>query len=74
MFKEAKALAKKMGISRNQLFSRAVVDFVRQAEKRELLERLNAAHADGLDGDEKELFERMRVYQGRLLNRLEGEW
>jgi len=32
LFKEAEALAEKMGISRSQLFSRAVEEFVRERE------------------------------------------
>jgi metal-responsive CopG/Arc/MetJ family transcriptional regulator len=74
LFKEAEALARKMGVSRSQLFARAVEDFIRQRENEELLERLNAAHADGPDEEEREYMERMRVYQGRLINRLEGEY
>ncbi len=74
LFREAEAWAGKLNISRSQLFARAVEDFVRQRENEELLERLNAAHADGLDEEEKEFLEHMRVYQGRLIHRLEGEY
>jgi hypothetical protein len=74
LFREAEVWAGKLGISRSRLFARAVKDFVRQRENEELLERLNEAHADGLDEDEKEFLERMRVYQGRLIDRLEGKY
>ncbi len=54
LFKEAETWAAKMGISRSQLFARAVADFVRQRENEELLEQLNAAHADGPNEEDKE--------------------
>jgi hypothetical protein len=56
------------------LFARAVEEYVRRHENEELLRRLNEACADGLDDEEKEYLERMRVYQGRLIDRLEGEY
>ena len=74
LFREAETWAGKLGVSRSQLFARAVEEYIRQRENEELLERLNAAHADGLDEDEKEFLEQMRVYHGRLMKRLEGEY
>ena len=62
LFREAEALAGKLGISRSQLFARAIEEFIRERENRELLERINAAYADGLDEEEKELLERYRDY------------
>lgn len=74
LFREAELWAGKLGVSRSQLFAKAVEEYIHQRENEELLERLNEAHADGLDEDEKEFLERMRVYQGRLIDRLEGEY
>jgi metal-responsive CopG/Arc/MetJ family transcriptional regulator len=74
LFREAEDWAGKLGVSRSQLFARAVEEYVRRHENEELLRRLNEAHADGLDDEEKEYLERMRVYQGRLIDRLEGEY
>ena len=74
LFREAEEWAGKLGVSRSQLFARAVGEYVRRRENEELLARLNEAHADGLDDEEKEHLERMRIYQGRLINRLEGEY
>ena len=74
LFREAEAWAGKLKISRSQLFARAGEQYVRDKENEELLERLNEALADGLDEDEKEFLERMRVYQGRLIDRLEGKY
>lgn len=74
LFREAEEWAGKLGISRSQFYAKAVEEYVRGRENEELLRRLNEAHADGLDEEEKEYLERMRVYQGRLINRLEGEY
>jgi antitoxin MazE6 len=74
LFKEAEALAEKLGTSRSRLFSRAVEDFVRQRENEELLERLNAAHADGLGEEEQEHLDRIWAYQRRLLEETGNEW
>jgi metal-responsive CopG/Arc/MetJ family transcriptional regulator len=71
LFEEVEALARKMGISRSQLFAKAVEDFIRRRENEELLERLNAAHADGLDKEEREYMERMREYRAWMLEREE---
>ncbi len=49
LFDEAGARAKKLGISHSELFVRAVEEFVQLRENEELLERLNAAHADEKD-------------------------
>ena len=62
LFKEAEALAEKMGVSRSQLFSRAVEEYVRQRENEELLRRLNEAHARGLDKEDRELLARYKEY------------
>ncbi len=74
LFREAEAWAGKLGISRSQLFARAVAEYVRRRENEELLERLNEVHADGLDEDEKEFLERTMVYHGRLLEETGNEW
>lgn len=74
LFREAEEWAEKLGVSRSQLFANAVAEYVRERENEELLRRLNETHADGLDDEEKEYLERMRVYQGRLIDRLEGEY
>lgn len=74
LFREAEEWAGKLGVSRSQLFARAVAEYVRQRENEELLARLNEAHADGLDPEEEELLERMRIYHGRLLDETGNEW
>jgi metal-responsive CopG/Arc/MetJ family transcriptional regulator len=74
LFEEAEALAEKLDISRSQLFSRVVEDFVRQRENEELLERLNAAHADSLDEEEQEHLDCMWANQRRRLEKTGNEW
>ncbi len=74
LFREAEDWAGKLGISRSQLFARAVAEYVRQRENEELLERLNEAHADGLDEEEQEHLDRMWAYQAWLLDETGNEW
>jgi metal-responsive CopG/Arc/MetJ family transcriptional regulator len=74
LFREAEEWAGKLGVSRSQLFARAVEEYVRRLENEELVQRLNEAHADGLDDEEKEHLERMWVYHTRLLEETGNEW
>ena len=74
LFKEAEAWATKLGISRSELFSRAVAEYTRRRENEDLLQKLNAAHTDGLDEEEQEHLDRMWAYQGRLLEETGNEW
>lgn len=74
LFREAEEWAGKLGVSRSQLFARAVEEYVRKRENEELLRRLNEAHADGLDDYEKEHLERMWAHQARLLEETGNEW
>ena len=74
LFREAEDWAGKLGISRSQLFARAVAEYVRQRENEELLRKLNEAHADGLDAEEQEHLDRMWAYQARLLDETGNEW
>lgn len=52
LFDEAGVWAGKLGISRGQLFVEAVEEFIRLRENEELLEKINAAHADEPDEEE----------------------
>ncbi len=70
LFREAEEWAGKLGISRSQLFARAVAEYVRQRENEELLRRLNEAHAGGLDEEDEEA---LRHMQALHLQMLEGE-
>jgi metal-responsive CopG/Arc/MetJ family transcriptional regulator len=74
LFREAEEWAGKLGVSRSQLFARAVEEYVRRHENEELVRRLDEAHADGLDDEEREHLERMWVDHARLLEETGNEW
>jgi antitoxin MazE6 len=74
LFQEAEEWAGKLGISRSRLFARAVEEYVRRQETEELVRRLDEAHADGLDDEEREHLERMWVHHTRLLEETGNEW
>jgi hypothetical protein len=73
LFEEAEAWAGKLGISRSELYSRAVADFVRQRENEELLEKLNESHAEGPDEDHKEALKHGQALFLRMLEKEERE-
>ena len=74
LFREAEEWAGKLGVSRSQLFARAVEEYIRRRENEELVRRLNEAHAGGLSDEEKEHLERMWVHHARLLEDTGNEW
>ncbi len=74
LFEKAEERASKMGVSRSELFSRAVEKLVRDEESREIFETLNESHADGLDEEEREYLSRMKAYHARLLDETGNEW
>jgi metal-responsive CopG/Arc/MetJ family transcriptional regulator len=71
LFKKADALARRLNISRSQLFSLAVEQFIRQHENRQLFEQINIAYDDVPDMEERERLLRLKTKQRRLV---EGEW
>ncbi len=73
LFEEAEAWAGKLGISRSELYSRAVADFVWQRENEELLERLNESHGEGPDEEDKEALSHGQALFLRMLEKEERE-
>lgn len=71
LFQEAEEWAGKLGVSRSQLFARAVEEYVRRRENEELLARLNEAHADG--PDEEEALRHGQALHLEMLRRAERE-
>ncbi len=71
LFREAEEWAGKLGVSRSQLYAKAVSEYIRERENEELLKRLNEAHADGPDEEEREYIARMSRYRAGLLEREE---
>lgn len=71
LFEQVDALAHEMKVSRSRLFVMALEDFVRRYQNQRLLEKINAAYKDLVDGDEQK-----RLRKTRRLHRkvVEGEW
>jgi len=71
VFRKAEALTGKLAVSRSQLFTMALEDFVKQHENRQMLARINAAH-DGLANADEQAYQiRMGKHHRRMV---EGEW
>lgn len=73
LFREAEEWAGKLGVSRSQLYARAVEEYVRQRENEELLRRLNEAHADGPDEEDEEALRHGQALHLEMLRRAERE-
>jgi len=71
LFERAERLSRVMGISRSQLYAKAVGDFVRRHEGPAVLGKLNQVYAEAPDGDEKDVCQRARA---RIRKHLEGRW
>jgi len=71
LFERADALARQLHLSRSQLFSRALDDFLKRHESRMLLEAINRSLEGEPETDETERLRRMRDVQRR---RVEGQW
>jgi len=66
LLEQVDPLAKEMNISRNHLFELALQHYLSQHENKLLLEKINAAYADGSDSEEQELvhrFSHMKKYE-----------
>jgi metal-responsive CopG/Arc/MetJ family transcriptional regulator len=71
LFERADALARQLHLSRSQLFSRALDEFLERHESRMLLEAVNRA----LEGEpEPAEAERLRQMRGIQRRRVEGQW
>ena len=73
LFREAEDWAGKLGVSRSQLFARAVEEYVRRHENEELLRRLNEAHAGGPDEEDEEALKHGQTLHAEMLRRAERE-
>ena len=68
----ADALARELGITRSDLYSRALAQFIEQRENERLLDKLNEAHSsEDQDEEEKEFLEWSKDYSRR---RFGDEW
>lgn len=73
LFREAERWAGKLGVSRSQLYAKAVEEYVRGRENEELLSRLNEAHADGLGEEDEEALRHGQALHADMLRRAERE-
>ncbi|MES1240592.1 MAG: CopG family transcriptional regulator [Acidobacteriota bacterium] len=71
LFERADALARQLHLSRSQLFSRALGEFLDRHESRLLLEAINRSLDEEPDPGEAERRQRMRGIQRK---RVEGQW
>ncbi len=73
LFREAEAAARRLKVSRSQLFARALRDFLERRENRRLFKQLNEAYAAAAEPTEHERKATvgMRRHQRRLV---EGSW
>jgi metal-responsive CopG/Arc/MetJ family transcriptional regulator len=47
IFKEAERAAKKLGVSRSELYAKAVLNFVERYRREDLTEKLNEVYSEG---------------------------
>ena len=71
LFEQAEDLARKLKVSRSRLFARALEDYIRRQQNRELLTQINAAYADEPDAAEHTLRRKARRTHRKMV---EGEW
>ncbi len=70
LFREVDVLAHKMHISRSDLFTKAVEDFIKRQQNVEILHRLNKVY-DEPDEKERKWHSQTKARHRRLV---EGEW
>lgn len=68
LFTKADAVAHEMGVSRSEVFARALEEYLRRRESRELLARVNEALENDAQEDERETGRRMRRFQRKALD------
>jgi metal-responsive CopG/Arc/MetJ family transcriptional regulator len=71
LFEQAEKMARRMNVSRSRLFALALEDYLRRAENRELLTKINAAFAEEPDQAERTLRRKARGTHRRIVR---GEW
>jgi metal-responsive CopG/Arc/MetJ family transcriptional regulator len=71
LFEKAEDLARKMKIPRSRLYALALQDYLRRRENKDLLAQINAAQAEEPEASEKNLRQKSKRTQRRLV---EGEW
>ncbi|MCI0398114.1 MAG: ribbon-helix-helix domain-containing protein [Chloroflexi bacterium] len=67
LFKQVDALARELQISRSQLFTLAVAEFIQQRQNQAILEALNAAYDHLPDPEEQEYRQAVRRQHQKLV-------
>jgi metal-responsive CopG/Arc/MetJ family transcriptional regulator len=57
LFERVEAMAHEMDVPRSHIFAEALEEYVQRRQNQQLLERLNAVYASGLDEDERRLLQ-----------------
>lgn len=70
IFEEAERMAKRLGISRSELYAKAVHDFVERLRRTDVTERLNEVHAE--EGAATDLDRQLAAMQALSLRK--EEW
>ena len=71
LFREAEGVARRLKVSRSRLFATAMEEYLERRTNRELLQQINAAHAETSDAEGVRL---RRVRQARHRKAVQGEW
>ena len=71
LFEQADALAHTMKVPRSRVFALALKEYLHRIENKKLLAQINAAHAEGLDKNERKMLRHMQQQMRRMA---EGEW
>ncbi|HMN30517.1 MAG TPA: hypothetical protein PKE45_20370 [Caldilineaceae bacterium] len=74
LFQKVEQLATAMHVSRSRLFTLAIEQYIHNYEKQQMLERLNAGHAGGVEPEDRLLLDGIRRHQRRLFEKAGGEW
>lgn len=68
LFRDTDAIAQEMHVSRSQVVALALEEFVHHYLNKKILEQIKEAYAETLTPDEKEILDKMRLHQERLLD------
>jgi hypothetical protein len=66
LYEQALRLASDLQISQEELFNRAIEDFLRRHQNQRLLQSINESYPDGLDPSELAMLEGIRHHQRHL--------
>lgn len=66
--KHANALADELGVSPEELYSSALIEFIERYENERLTRELNEVYGDGMEPEEKEFVQHVKEYHRRRLS------